>query len=63
MINDLVRRLEERQAVLAKDALAAPAARTEFEYGRVSGHFAGLEDAKNLILNFVADKDAKDNNL
>ncbi len=63
MINDLVRRLEERQAELAKAALGTPAAKTEFEYGRVSGQYAGLEDAKNLILNFVADKDAKDNNL
>ena len=63
MINDLVRRLEERQAEFAKAALAMPAHRDAFEYGRACGLYAGLEDAKNLILNFVADKDAKDNNL
>lgn len=61
MIGEIVRRLEERQAELAHAALASPSERTEFEYGRVSGMFAGLEDAKNLILNYVADKDAKQN--
>lgn len=63
MIDPFIRRLEERQAELARAALGTPADRTEFEYGRVCGHYAGLEDAKTLILNLLADKDAHDNTL
>lgn len=63
MIDLLIRRLEERQAELARDALGKPADRTEFEYGRACGFYAGLEDAKNLIFNIQADKDAHDNTL
>lgn len=63
MIDPIVRRLEERQAELAKAALAQPAGRDDFEYGRVCGMYAGLEDARQLILNLLADKDAQKNQL
>ena len=34
----------------AQAALAAPAQRDAFEYGRVSGFYAGLEQARDLLL-------------
>lgn len=63
MTDPLVRRLEERQAELAKAALSAPQDRSEFEYGRVSGIYAGLEMAKEMILGLQAEKDKRQNEL
>lgn len=61
--NALAQRLEEEQLKLARSSLSAPADRSEFEYGRVSGIYAGLERAKQIVLNFQAEKDEKTNDL
>jgi hypothetical protein len=59
-IDLFLRRLEEEQAQLAKEALQSPQTRDLFEYGRVVGLYAGLEQAKNLLVDLVAEKDRKD---
>ena len=63
MIDPLIRRLEEEQAAFAKEALSRPSGRDDFEYGRVCGIYAGLERAREIIFNSLADKDAKQNQL
>ena len=56
----LIRRIEDEQASLAKDALSRPQGKDAYDYGRVVGIYAGLEQAKNLILDTMAEKEAKD---
>lgn len=46
----ILQRIEREQAMLASEALRQPQARDAFEYGRVSGLYAGLEMAKRLVL-------------
>jgi hypothetical protein len=48
---------------LARDALEQPQGRDTFEYGRVVGIYAGLELAKTVLLDTVAEKERKDFNL
>ncbi len=62
-IEVLLQRLEQSQADLARDALAQPQGRDTFEYGRVVGIYAGLELAKTVLLDTVAEKERKDFNL
>lgn len=56
----MLQRLEQSQADLARDALGQPHSRDVFEYGRVVGIYAGLELAKAVILDTVAEKERKD---
>lgn len=62
-IETLLQRLEQSQADLARDALAQPQGRDTFEYGRVVGMYAGLELAKTVLIDMVAEKERKDFNL
>lgn len=59
-IETLLQRLEQSQADLARDALKQPQSRDMFEYGRVVGIYAGLELAKTVLLDTVAEKERKD---
>ena len=59
-IETLLQRLEQAQADLARDALKQPQARDTFEYGRVVGIYAGLELAKNVLVDTVSGKGRKD---
>lgn len=59
----LIRRLNDEQATLAKEALERPQGREAYDYGRVVGMYAGLEQAKTLINEMLAEKEAKDFNL
>jgi hypothetical protein len=59
-IETLLQRLEQSQAELASDALRQPQSRDAFEYGRVVGMFAGLELAKTVLIDTVAEKERKD---
>lgn len=59
----LAQRIEREQAELAQEALARPAARDSFEYGRVVGIHAGLELAKELILKWYRDEEERTFNL
>ena len=56
----LLRRLEDEQKTLAIEALSRPQGKDSYDYGRVVGIYAGLEQAKNLILDIMAEKEAKD---
>lgn len=59
----LIRRLNDEQVALAKEALERPQGREAYDYGRVVGMYAGLEQAKTLINEMLAEKEAKDFNL
>ena len=59
-IDQILRLLEEAQASLAKNALQQPQDRDAFESGRTVGMYAGLEHAKDVIVNMVADRERKE---
>ena len=59
-IETLLQRLEQSQADLAREALGQPQSRDLFEYGRVVGMFTGLELAKTILIDMVAEKERKD---
>jgi hypothetical protein len=59
-IEILLRRFEEAQATLAKEALQQPQERDGFEYGRVVGLYAGLELAKSIMLDLIDEKERRD---
>ena len=59
-LETLLQRLETAQAQLATGALAQPASRDLFEYGRVVGMYAGLEQAKVVLIDLVKERDKKD---
>lgn len=56
----LIRRIEDEQVLLARDALSRPQGKDAYDYGRVVGIYAGLEQAKSLISDLMAEKEAKD---
>lgn len=58
-----LKRLEEAQAELAKEALTKPQNRDAFEYGRVAGQYAGLEHAKWLLAEIMDEADRKNSDL
>jgi len=62
-IEVFLQRLEQAQTDLARDALQQPQGRDTFEYGRVVGIFAGLELAKTVLIDMVAENERKDYNL
>ena len=62
-IEVFLQRLEQSQTDLARDALQQPQGRDTFEYGRVVGIFAGLELAKTVLIDMVAENERKDFNL
>ena len=59
-IEMLLRRLDEEQARLAHESLRQPQDRDAYEYGRVVGLYGGLQRAKDVLIDFVAEKDRKD---
>lgn len=54
-----LQRLETAQAELAKEALERPSGRDAFDYGRAVGLYAGLELAKQTIIDMVAEHERK----
>ena len=58
-IETLLQRLEQSQAELARDALQQPLGRDLFEYGKVVGIYAGLELAKTVLIDTVAESERK----
>ena len=45
--------------MLAKEALAQPQSRDAFEYGRVVGMYAGLEQAVNVLLDLIKEDEER----
>lgn len=62
-IDTLLKRLEETQADLAKQALMSPQGRDAFEYGRMAGIYAGVDTARTIVMAMLDDQDAKDKDL
>lgn len=58
-IESLLQRLETAQAQLAKEALERPTGKEGFDYGRAVGMYAGLEHAKNTLIEMVAEHERK----
>ena len=56
----LIQRLEQEQTKLSHEALAKPAGRDAFDYGRVIGMYGGLELAKQSILALFAERERRD---
>lgn len=61
-LENLLQRLEAEQATLARQALEQPQP-GEFNYGKAVGVYAGLEVAKRVLIDMVAEKDKRDFNL
>lgn len=59
-IDMILRRLDEEQHKLAHEALQHPQGRDNFEYGRVAGLYAGIEHAKGVIIDMIAEREKKD---
>lgn len=58
-LEHLLQRLEAEQTKLAHEALQHPQ-QGEFNYGRAVGLYAGIEMAKRILIDLVAEKDRKD---
>lgn len=54
--------IDQQMAEVAKDALRAPG-KELFDYGRSVGLYAGLEQAKTIIIDLVKETDARDRDL
>ena len=53
----IVMKLQKEQAELAAAALRRPNARDAFEYGRVSGQYAGIERAIEIIMSTMKEEE------
>lgn len=62
-IESLIQRIENEQQTLATEALARPAGREAFDYGRVVGIHEGLERAKQAIIAMVSEKERSNFNI
>lgn len=58
-LETLLQRLDHEQAKLAHEALQHPQP-GEFNYGRAVGLYAGLDLAKRVLMDMVADKERSD---
>jgi hypothetical protein len=56
-IDVFLQRLEQEQARLAAEALKTPSGRDAFEYGRAAGMYAGMEHAKRVLIEMVAEQE------
>lgn len=59
-VETVLQRIEDEMAQVSRDAMERPAGRTEFEYGRAIGIYAGLDRAKELIVGLYRDADERD---
>lgn len=63
-IEDLIALLEQEKAKVAREALEAPPTdRVEYTFGRSVGVYAGLERAKEAILELYRDRADRDKRL
>jgi hypothetical protein len=61
-LENLLQRLEQEQTVLAHQSLQQPIP-GDFNYGKAVGMYAGLELAKRVLIDLVAEKDRRELNL
>ncbi len=62
-VDILIKRLEDEQAKLAREALSRPQGKDGYDYGRVVGLYAGLEQAKNLINALLEEQETRNSNI
>lgn len=62
-VEQYLQRIEDEKTKLARETLERPAGRDPFDYGRSVGMYAGLDLAKQLLLDLFAEKERKDFNL
>lgn len=60
MIDALLKRIENEMADCAQQALARPAERDAFEYGRMAGMYAGLNRVREIVLLMSDEADQRD---
>lgn len=61
-LETLLQRLEAEQATLARQTLEQPQP-GDFNYGRAVGMYAGIDVAKRVLVELVAEKEKRDFNL
>jgi len=59
-IETLLQRLEAEQSAMAVEAVERPSGKTEFDYGRAVGLYAGLQRAKDILIETVAEANKRD---
>lgn len=59
-IETLLQRLEAEQSAMAVEAMERPSGKTEFDYGRVIGIYAGLQRAKDILIETVAEANKRE---
>lgn len=62
-VEQYLQRIEDEKTKLARETLERPAGREPYDYGRAVGLYAGLDLAKQLLLDMYAEKERKDFNL
>lgn len=62
-VDILIKRLNDEQASLAREALTRPQGKDSYDYGRVVGMYAGLEQAKNLINAILEEQETRNSNI
>lgn len=60
MSDALLKRIENEMAACAQQALARPAERDAFEYGRMAGLYAGMNRVREIVLLMNDEADAKE---
>ena len=58
-----LRKIDQALAEFAADALRAPQGKEAFDYGRSVGVYAGLEQARQILIDTVRDADARDRDI
>lgn len=58
-IEAIIQRLEQAKDELAREAMEQTGGRGAFDYGRASGMYAGLEMAKNLLVEMYTEKERR----
>jgi len=59
----ILRRIDEEQARVARDAMEKPAGRDPYEYGRMVGMYAGVGLVRQLLVGMVAEDEQKGRDL
>lgn len=60
MTDALLKRIDNEMALCAQRALASPQQRDAFEYGRMSGVYAGMNRVRELVLQMTEEADKKE---
>lgn len=62
-VETLLKRIEQERDATAHAAMRAPQGRDAFEYGRMCGLYAGIERARELLVEMISEADDADDRL